>query len=126
MADVGLSGVAVPLRGCGVPGKSSWAEEGLVFQGQGSELILLGLSRLEQDSVRVEEVKLERTNKKQPGRDEGPPGPGFKAAVVLRAKLGPAGRGQGAAGGEWMLTVDTDGGSQTRDTARCSTVGLWT
>ena len=57
-----------------MPGRSSWAEEGLVFQGQGSELILLGLSRLEQDLVRVEEVKLERTNKKQPGRDEGPPG----------------------------------------------------
>lgn len=109
-----------------MPGRSSWAEEGLVFQGEGSELILLGLSRLEQDSVRVEEVKLERTNKKQPGRDEGPPGPGFKAVVFLRAELRPAGRGQGAAGGEWMLTVDTDGGSQTRDTARCSTVGLWT
>lgn len=46
-----------------MPGKSSWAEEGLVFKGRGHELILLGLSRLEQDSVRVEEVKLERTNK---------------------------------------------------------------
>ena len=32
-------------------GRSSWVGEGLV-PGQGSERILLGLSRLEQDSVR--------------------------------------------------------------------------
>lgn len=81
---------------------------GLVFQGRRSEADSARAVKVRASSVRVEEVKLERTNKKQPGRDEGPPGPGFKAAVVLRAKLGPAGRDkEGAAGGEWMLTVDT-------------------
>ena len=32
--------------------------------------------------------------------------------VVLRGGLRPTGRGEGASGGEWMLTVDTDRGQQ--------------